>query len=291
MSAGAAIAYGAATIINAIATGRGAAFGVDLWTKARVKLTDDAGVIKGRILSDPSEKTILIEKTVSKVLQKFGLENKCGAIVETDSNIPIARGLKSSSTAANSLVLATLAAINEELDDLSVVKLGVAAALEARVTLTGAFDDACASYFGNVIITDNLKQKIVKRFSVTEPLTVLFHVPRTKAYTAKIDVERLKSFAPQVELAYNAALQGRFWEAMKLNGLVYSSALGYDSSLAIEALKAGAISAGLTGKGPAVAAVVSDKTIDSVKNAWQAYKGEIIQAKLNQKKAHIIGGT
>jgi len=66
---------------------------------------------------------------------------------------------------------------------------------------------------------------------------------------------------------------------------------GYDSSLAIEALKAGAISAGLTGKGPAVAAVVSDKTIDSVKNAWQAYKGEIIQAKLNQKKAHIIGGT
>lgn len=289
MSAGEAVAHGAATIINAIATGRGAAFGVDLWTKARVKLTEDAGVIKGRILSDPSEDTALIEKTTSKVLQKFELENKCGAIVETDSNIPIARGLKSSSTAANAIALATLAAINKKLDDLSVVKLGVAAALEAKVTLTGAFDDACASYFGNVIITDNLKQKIVKQFSVKEPLTVLFHVPKSKAYTAKVDVERLKSFAPQVELAYNAALQGRFWEAMTLNGLVYSAALGYDSSLAIEALEAGAIAAGLTGKGPAVAAVVSDKNIESVKDAWQAYKGEIIQAKLNQKKAHIIG--
>lgn len=289
MSAGEAVAHGAATIINAIATGRGAAFGVDLWTKAKVKLTEDAGIIKGRILSDPSEDTALIEKTAAKVLQKFGLENKCGAIVETDSNIPIARGLKSSSTAANAIALATLAAINKKLDDLSVVKLGVAAALEAKVTLTGAFDDACASYFGNVIITDNLKQKIVKRFSVKEPLTVLFHVPKSKAYTAKIDVERFKSFAPQVELAYNTALQGRFWEAMTLNGLVYSAALGYDSSLAIEALEAGAIAAGLTGKGPAVAAVVSDKTIDSVKDAWQAYKGEIIQAKLNQKKAHIIG--
>jgi len=289
VSAGEAVAHGAATIINAIATGRGAAFGVDLWTKARVKLTEDAGVIKGRILSDPSEDTALIEKTTSKVLQKFELENKCGAIVETDSNIPIARGLKSSSTAANAIALATLAAINKKLDDLSVVKLGVAAALEAKVTLTGAFDDACASYFGNVIITDNLKQKIVKQFSVKEPLTVLFHVPKSKAYTAKVDVERLKSFAPQVELAYNAALQGRFWEAMTLNGLVYSAALGYDSSLAIEALEAGAIAAGLTGKGPAVAAVVSDKNIESVKDAWQAYKGEIIQAKLNQKKAHIIG--
>jgi shikimate kinase len=289
VSAGEAVAHGAATIINAIATGRGAAFGVDLWTKARVKLTEDAGVIKGRILSDPNEDTALIEKTALKVLQKFGLENRCGAIVETDSNIPIARGLKSSSTAANAIALATLAAINKKLDDLSVVKLGVAAALEAKVTLTGAFDDACASYFGNVIITNNLKQEIVKRFSIKEPLTVLFHVPKSKAYTAKVDVERLKSFAPQVELAYNAALQGRFWEAMTLNGLIYSVALGYDTALAIEALEAGAIAAGLTGKGPAVAAVVSGKNIESVKDAWQAYKGEIIQAKLNQKKAHILG--
>jgi len=289
VSAGEAVAHGAATIINAIATGRGAAFGVDLWTKARVKLTEDAGVIKGRILSDPNEDTALIEKTALKVLQKFGLENRCGAIVETDSNIPIARGLKSSSTAANAIALATLAAINKKLDDLSVVKLGVAAALEAKVTLTGAFDDACASYFGNVIITNNLKQEIVKRFSIKEPLTVLFHVPKYKAYTAKVDVERFKSFAPQVELAYNAALQGRFWEAMTLNGLIYSVALGYNTALAIEALEAGAIAAGLTGKGPAVAAVVSGKNIESVKDAWQAYKGEIIQAKLNQKKAHILG--
>lgn len=288
MRTGAAIAHGAATIINAIATGRGAAFGVDLWTKAKVKLTDDAGIIKGRILSDPSEDTLLIEKTASKVLQIFKLENKYGAIIETDSNIPIARGLKSSSTAANAIVLAALAAINKKLDDLSIVKLGVAAAIEAKVTLTGAFDDACASYFGNVIITDNLKCKIVKRVSVKEPFTVLFHVPKTKAYTAKIDVERVKSFAPQVELAYRVALQGRFWEAMTLNGLIYSAALGYDSSLALAALEAGAISAGLTGKGPTVAAVVSEKNIDSVKDAWQAYKGEIIQAKLNQKKAQVI---
>jgi len=33
---GATIAHGAATIVNAIALGKGAAFGINLWTKAKV---------------------------------------------------------------------------------------------------------------------------------------------------------------------------------------------------------------------------------------------------------------
>ncbi|HID18612.1 TPA: shikimate kinase, partial [Candidatus Bathyarchaeota archaeon] len=35
MQVGEALAYGAATIVNALATGRGAALGIRLWTKAR----------------------------------------------------------------------------------------------------------------------------------------------------------------------------------------------------------------------------------------------------------------
>jgi shikimate kinase len=53
-----AVVHGAATIINAIALGKGAAFGVDLWTKAEVKLTDDPGVIRAEITSDPTESTL-----------------------------------------------------------------------------------------------------------------------------------------------------------------------------------------------------------------------------------------
>ena len=89
-----AIAHGAATIVNAIALGKGAAFGVDLWTKAEVKLTNEPGIIEAEITSDPNESTLLIEKTVLRVLQKFGLEKSFGAKVKTQSNIPIARGLK-----------------------------------------------------------------------------------------------------------------------------------------------------------------------------------------------------
>ena len=142
-----AIAHGAATIVNAIALGKGAAFGVGLSTKAKVTLTDEPQVITGEIVSDPAESTALIEKTVTRVFQRFKVEKRFGAKVQTWSEIPAARGLKSSSAAANAVVLATTAALGETLDDLEIVKLGVAAAFDAKVTVTGAFDDACASRY------------------------------------------------------------------------------------------------------------------------------------------------
>jgi shikimate kinase len=283
-----AISNGAATIVNAIALGKGAAFGVDLSTKAEVTLTDDPLVIKGEITSDPSESTALIEKTVTRVLRHFKVEKRFGAKVKTWSNIPIARGLKSSSVAANAVALATVAALGETLDDLAIVKLGVKAAFDAKVTVTGAFDDACASYFGGAVVTDNLKRKIVKRFALPEGLTVLFHVPHRKAYTGDSDVNRLKLVKPLVKIAYKETLKGNLWAALSLNGLIYSAALSYDASVALDALAAGALAAGLCGKGPAVTAVVAEEKIDAVKTALQHYEGEVLQARLNHEKAKVI---
>jgi shikimate kinase len=283
-----AIAHGAATIVNAIALGKGAAFGVDLWTMAEVKLTDDPHVFKAEITSDPKENTALIEKTVLRVLQRFSLDNSFGAKVKTWSNIPIAKGLKSSSTAANAVALAATAALGKTLDDLEIVKLGVDAAFDAKVTVTGAFDDACASYFGGVVITDNLNREIVKQLPLAEDLTVLFLVPPEKAYTADSNVSRLQTVKPLIEVAYKEALEGKVWEALTLNGLIYSSASGYDTSIAIDALAAGAVAAGLCGKGPAVTAVAPKDKIDSVKAALQKYDGEVLQARLNREKAKVL---
>ncbi|MEM3463746.1 MAG: shikimate kinase [Candidatus Bathyarchaeia archaeon] len=284
-----AISYGGATIINAIATGKGAAFGVKLWTKAEVKLTDSPPIIKGEIVSDPAENTILIEKTVNKILRYFGLADKFGAEVKTWSNIPIARGLKSSSAAANAIALATVAALGKEVDDLTVVNLGVEGALEAKVTVTGAFDDACASYFGGIVITDNLKRKIIKRLEAPENLTVLFHIPKNKVYTSSVNVQKTRAIAPLVKIAYKEALKGNFWQALTLNGLIYSSALGYDSSIVLDALMAGATAAGLCGKGPAVTIVVAEEKIDGVREALMQYEGEIIETQINHEKAQVLG--
>jgi len=283
-----AICHGAATIINAIAMGRGAAFGVDLWTKAEVKLTDEPRIIEGEIVSDPTENPVLIEKTVGRVLEYFGLKEKFGAKVKTCSNIPIARGLKSSSVAANAIALATVAALNKSSDDLTIVNLGVDGAVDAKVTITGAFDDACASYFGGVVITDNVKRSIVKRFVISKDLTILFHIPAKKTYTSSSNVDRMKGVAELVKIAYEEALKGNYWSALTLNGLIYSSALGYNPSIALDALMAGALAAGLSGKGPAVTAVVPSEKVDSVKHVWQAYEGDILQARVNHEKAKVV---
>ncbi len=283
-----AIAHGAATIVNAIALGKGAAFGVDLWTKAEVKLTDDPFIFKAEITSDPKESTLLIEKTVATVLRSFNLDKSLGANIKTWSNIPIAKGLKSSSVAANAVTLATTAALGKMISDLDLINLGVDAAFDAKVTLTGAFDDASASFFGGIVITDNLNRQIVKKTSFTNDLIVLFHVPPEKAYTADSNVKRLQTIKPLVEVAYKEALEGKIWEALTLNGLIYSSASGYNPAIALDAIAAGAVAAGLCGKGPAVTAVTHKDNIDSVIAALQKYDGEILQAKLNSEKAKVL---
>lgn len=284
---GEAVAYGAATVINAIATGRGAAFGVNLWTKARVRLTNDIGNVEGKILSDPSEDTALIRESVLAVLRHFSVADEYGAYAETESNIPIAKGLKSSSVAANALVLSTVAAIGKKGADADMLNLAVDAAIEAKTTITGAYDDACASFFGNIVVTDNFKRKILKRFYVEEDLDVLFHIPLKKSYTYTSDVSRMRLIAPQVEIAFKEAFSGNFWNALTLNGILYSAALGYNAGLAIEALEAGALASGLSGKGPATVAVVHSDKVHSVIDAWSSHSGDVIRAKVNKVKARV----
>jgi shikimate kinase len=283
-----AIAHGVAAIVNAIGVGKGAAFGIDLWTRAEVNVTDEPAVIRAEIVTDPKESTLLIEKTATRVLRRFKLEKSFGVKRKTMSNIPTARGIKSSSVAANATALATTAALGKTLDDIEIIKLGVEAAFDAKVTVTGAFDDACASYFGGVIVTDNLKKEIIKQYPLLEDLIVLFHVPPQKYYTIDCNVNRLKTLKPLVEVAFEKALEGKIWEALTLNGLIYSSASNLNTAISIDALAAGAVAAGLCGKGPAVTAVVSKDNVDLVKSALQKYEGEILQAQLNSKKARVL---
>ena len=285
---GESIAHGAATVINAIATGKGAAFGVNLRTRAKVTLTDEKGVVTGRILSDPKEDDILIREAVLTVLRHFQVEDQFGADVETSSNIPIARGLKSSSVAANAIVLATLAALGQTSTDLEVINLGVKAALRAKTTIAGAFDDACASYFGGVVVTDNLKRRLLKRFIIDEEYMVLFFVPGKRVYTYMSNVKRMKLIASQVKVAFQEAHAGNYWNALTINGFLYAAALGYDPQPALEALEYGAVASGLSGTGPSTVAITTPEKGDNILDVWRAHNGKVIQAALNHDNASII---
>jgi len=65
---------------------------------------------------------------------------------------------------------------------------------------------------------------------------------------------------------------------------LYSSALGYDNSIAEHALAAGALAAGLCGKGPAVTVVVPNAKLDVVKATMRSHEGEVLEAHFNSQK-------
>ncbi|MBP2029549.1 shikimate kinase [Methanohalophilus levihalophilus] len=279
-------ALGAGTIINAIATLKGAAFGVDMKTRSKVELSHGSGGIKGVAEGVPDADTKLIELAVQKTLKQFGL--KMEGIVSTQSEIPMASGLKSSSAAANATVLATLDAIGETMEPLDAVNLGVDAAKEAGVTITGAFDDACASFFGGVVVTDNSNNTLLERVKRKDEVLIL--VPDRQVFSSKTDVLRSKAIAPWIEMAYDLALAGEYEKAMTLNGMLYCGALGFDTKPLMIALDCGIHGVSLSGTGPSYVALMEGNDSTRLENAWKKYDpaGKMIKTEINNVGALTI---
>jgi len=270
-------ANGAATVLNAVATWKGSAFGIKLKTTAEVEL-NKSGCIKGDV---PGVDTRLIERCAELVLQRFGCD--WGATVRTRSEIPIAGGLKSSSTAANAVVLATLDALDEDLDRIEAAKIGVAAAREVGVTITGALDDALASMLGGVVVTDNREMSLLKREELSGEVLLL--VPDRKLFSRDTNVERSRLIAPLADVAFDLAMQGDYGRAMTLNGFAYCAALGLPVEPLLLALQAGAMGVSLSGTGPAYAALLGKANADELEDAWRVLGGRVIRTKVNNKCA------
>ncbi|MDB2237895.1 MULTISPECIES: shikimate kinase [Halorubrum] len=304
---GRAAALGAGTVLNALATGTGAAFGIDVETRAAVDLDPAADGVAGEIAEDPDADTDLIERCVSLATDRWG--DGEGGTVRTDSDVPLAAGLKSSSAAANATVLATCDAlglvvgddgrasddavgdggrasddaVGDDPDDpavdvtrLEACRLGVRAAREVGVTVTGAFDDATASMLGGVTVTDNDADELRARETVD--WDVLVWTPPERAYSADADVARCEAVAPMADLVTDLVLDGRYGEAMTVNGLAFSAALGFDADPAVEAMPH-ATAVSLSGTGPSVVAVADpadpETDLDAVADAWADRPGTL----------------
>lgn len=278
---------GSATVINAIATGCGAAFGIGLYVTAEVELKSSKIICK----SDKEVDTSLMELCVKKVLERFNIET--GVRVKTYSDLPVASGLSSSSATSNAVTMATVLALSKEygsefqIDNYEILNMAIDASLEAGVTITGAFDDASASFFGGLTVTDNMKRKILKSERM-EGQNILIYMPNKKSLTAQSDIGRMKLLAPYVELAFNEALNGDIYKALTLNGFLYCAALEFNPNIALDALNAGAIASGLSGTGPSFVAVVDNKNFDDVLDAWKSYQGNIIHTEVDNEGTKVI---
>jgi shikimate kinase (EC 2.7.1.71) len=283
---GRAVAPGAGTVVNALATGRGSAFALDVETTASVRLTPDSGV-DGVIDGAPDGDTSLIERCVETVVERFGDDQ--GGRVRTASEVPTAAGLKSSSAAANATVLATLAALDVSVEaggapsPADACRIGVDAAREAGVTVTGAFDDASASMLGGVTVTDNTDDTLLDHASFDREAAVW--TPPERAYSADTDTAACERVAPVAAHAVELALAGNVETAMTVNGLAFSAALDYSTAPAVEAMPhCGGVS--LSGTGPSVVAVGGD--LGRVADAWRDREGTVRQTTTRETGARIL---
>jgi len=283
---GQAVAYGAVSILNALSTGKGGALSIDLSTRAKVVLREG----HGPILSDnghPEFPSNLATLVVSKMLEYYGYAGKVHGQVQTSSNIPYAVGLKSSSAAANAIALATASALEERVQDTDLVRIGMEASIESGVSLTGAFDDAIASFHGGANITDNKNRRVEKILEIPADVQICVLVSSPRESTIGLEPSKYSSIKRILELAYNEALNGQIWDALTLNGLAYSSILGRDSRPALCAIEAGALGAGLSGKGPAIVAVTTPEASEKVRKALKSFNGQLIETRPNFNKASI----
>jgi shikimate kinase len=283
---GQAVAYGAVSILNALSTGKGGALSIDLSTRAKVLLREG----RGPILYDnghPESSANLATLVVSKTLEYYGHAGRVHGKVQTSSNIPEAVGLKSSSAAANAVALATASALDEQVQEAVLVRIGMEASIESGVSLTGAFDDAIASFHGGANITDNKNRVIEKTLEIPADVQICVLVSSPRESRMSLEPSKYSSIKRILELAYSEALNGQIWDALTLNGIAYSSILGRDSRPALSAIEAGALGAGLSGKGPAIAAVAAPEASERVRKALEGFNGQLIETRPNFNKASI----
>ncbi|HTW55500.1 MAG TPA: shikimate kinase [Thermoplasmata archaeon] len=246
--------HAAITIVNALPTGVGAAVGIDLTVTARATV---APAERAALAVDPPDSaTPVVREAVREAL---GLEARSPARtihLAIASEIPPAVGLKSSSAVASAVVGAVAAAIGERPGPEAVARLAAAASRRAGVSATGAFDDALAGVSAGVVVTDNARDALLRRWPVGPGLGVVLWVPDGRHPPAPELHERFRRYAADARRAADAATAGRCWEAMRLNTELVDAVMGYDRRELARRLRAhGAVATGTSGLGPALAAV------------------------------------
>lgn len=273
--------HGAVSIVNAIATGKGSALGISLKVTAEVEFQKGRGmrVITGRNGDDELIKNI-IQKTIPKQIIESNM-----IIIKVDSEIPIGYGLKSSSAVSNAVALACSQIEKEDdVNDYAILEVAVRSSLEAKVSLTGAYDDATACYFGGFTVTDNYSRRLVRRERAPENLYAIILLPSS---TSRGDVRKLSNLSDIFIDAFRFAESGQYWKAMKLNGVLASAALSSSYIPVMVAMEHGALSASISGNGPSIAAVGYEDAVEPIVDALSKFEGKIIVSKVNNEKANV----
>ncbi len=273
--------HGAISLVNAIANKKGATLGISLKVEAIVETNPGKGIT---ILSEnKSLSSRLINKTIEKILTKKDLEqNKI--TVTLDSEIPTGYGLKSSSAISSAVALACAKLFKPKLTDQQILLAGVDASIESKVSITGAYDDACSCYYGGFNVTDNAKRSRVHYEKGPTNLTAVIFIPKNRK---RGNLKNLNLLSSVFENAWELARKSNYWEAMIINGLATASILNSDPKIITSLIDKGALGASVSGNGPAIAAITKKENEAGIKKIFSTLEGSIIESKVSNKKAEV----
>ena len=273
--------HGAVSIVSAIANKKGATLGIELKVEVTIETSEGKGIViqsENRSLSSR-----LINKTIEKIVSKKDLE-KNKILITLTSEIPTGYGLKSSSAISSAIALACAKIFKPKLTDKQILVAGVDASIESKVSITGAYDDACSCYYGGFNVTDNGKRKRIHFERIPSNLIAVIFIPKNRK---RGNLKRLKILSPVFNNAWELAKEKKYWESMTINGLATSAILNSDPKIIVDLIEKGALAASVSGNGPSIAAIVKKDNLSNVKKVFEALEGNIIVSKVNNKKAEV----
>ena len=273
--------HGAISIVNAIATGRGAALGISKKVNVEMETSRGNGIIIE--VENKSMSSRLINKVIRKIVSKNEL-SKTKLKISLDSEVPTGYGLKSSSAISTAVAMVCAKLFKPGMSDFEILNVGVTASIETKVSLTGAYDDACACYYGGFVVTDNYNKKIIHSEKCLNRVCAVIFIPKSRK---RGNVRKLKTSSDVFEQAWNLAKKSDYWNAMNLNGIATSTILSSEPKIIPKLIENGALGASVSGNGPSIAAIVKNDNVSKIKSVFSSLEGNTTVAQINNKKAEV----
>lgn len=250
------VSHGAVSVINAIPNGIGSTIGIELETRAVFEPAESGKEVV--IVDRPGMSSLLAETCVRRTLERIGEDPETAYRLTITSEIPPSRGLKSSSSTCNAVISSVLDHFGKKMDELDMVRLGVECAKECKVTITGAFDDACGCQLGGLVVTRNADCELLSRKEMPA-YDVVICIPDREIPKNKVDVSRYRERREEYDLLSERVEKDPLG-VLTDNGRMVAGIIGMDDSVVAKAMELGALSAGVTGTGPAVAVICAPGT-------------------------------
>ena len=277
-------ANGAISILHALGIGKGCSIGIQLSTEVLL--------LENRVLVEEDRNGILDAVESCWRSEGLPLPNEVGWKVE--SNIPIGQGLKSSSALACAAIRAANSYCWTGLSDFDIADIAVKSQRLSKCTITGSMDDTMASLSPGWKLVDPTlaaSESVIFQGKIDQSLVVILGLRGSR----KAEISK-NSFYNQERLfqrSLASLMNGSPMDALSSNGMAVAAATDDFEALRISniCIASGAIAAGISGSGPAMAIVCYQSYLDTLEELLNGMGIETISTRFENSEVELEGAS